>query len=205
VPLLRPQVRHRGDHAPRDARGCDGVGAHVDAVGDHADPGAAHPFALDLGRGRAGVRHDRVREPVGDALRRVLRVGAARQDQVAPAADADRDARDRRRRQREHVRVEVARVDHGEPPLPAPPREADERANGGRRQEPPQRELGDLGHDPFDLREPEALAAEAGDVHLEALAVEPADELGHLPLGPARVEAGDDDADRKGSARHAVS
>src|SRR5205814_10006505 len=122
---------------------------------------------------------------------------------LAAVADAHRHARERRAGKAEDVRVELGRVDDRHLIGAAPAREGGDMARRARALERAHREFGDRRRYLSRPRKPGAFALEAGDVHRPARAIQTANQLDHLALGAARLEARHHDRDReRGRMRH---
>ena len=167
------------------------VGRGVDAVADDRDPALVVSLVDEPVLHRVGVGHDAIGETTDHALHAPLHrreIGA----RVPDGGDGDRDARQLRRRNGEDVGIETVGVHDLDPALPGV---------GGEPEPLPERPLvvelpdvvlddarGRHGH----LLQELAVPPEAGQVQLEACAVEP---LGHgddLALGPADGEHADE-------------
>src|SRR6185436_20112544 len=94
--------------------------------------------------------------------------------EIAPAGEPDGHVRQRAAGLADHIRVVVARLQHGDAPRTTPARERPHRPERVRLQESGDRKLGNRARVRLDSGQPAAALVKAGDVDVELLWIEPA-------------------------------
>ncbi len=137
-----------------------------------------------------------MRQAVGGALQRDFDRRFVRID-LASVRDADRYPGEGRTWQTKDVGRQRSRMDDVEPSAPAPAGERPQFARCFDGFEAPHREFGDRFRGVSGTAEPAAFAAKTGDVDGPARSIEPAQQLDHLALGAAGLEAGHHEPNRQ--------
>jgi hypothetical protein len=163
VRLSRAEIRDGQMVVTAAAAGAARIGPR-DAVGNDRTRSAANAFRLELPSAAREFATTRARSDRPAAAARSA--GALVGVQLAAAADRDRHARQRRGRQRETFRVEIARLQHGDPVARHQRAKLAARASVAGRAKP---RIGNASP----ARTPRRAAArrprvKAGDVHVEA-------------------------------------
>ena len=120
---------------------------------------------------------------------------------VASVRDPDGDAGEGCRRLAEDIRRQVDGVDDGEVAMRTPSGEGFRLPECLSAAQAPHLEIGHRRHLAHPV-EPGAFGAEAPDVDLPSCRIQPAHQLDHLALGPARREAAEQKPDRQRPVRH---
>jgi hypothetical protein len=201
MPLLGPQVGD-GDDAARNGRDArQRRRPNIYAVVNDGNLACRYALESEPLRRRTTVCDDLVGARVCRPLQPELDSPPAR-IHFPPAGNADRDARESRGRQPEDVRREIGRVDNGNPMVAAPCRKGPRLTEDIWTFEAGNRKR-DAG---YVLRQPIEQAtggAHRHHVHRPLRPVKAADELQHLMLRAARLEARKYDGNRQPGAHEA--